>query len=99
MENKTVIVTATPLDKVDERMRWFDVFFPWFDKGNIIIESDKAKAADRFDVLVDDYLVNVESVGPKKCVVYTQLHNVGYTHARGRVDNWRELYDWLEENR
>lgn len=95
---ETLIVTAIPANRANERLLWFDIFFPWFNKNNIIFETDKSKVSSRFDVIFEDHVENIDAIGPEKCVVYTQLHNAGYSTALGRVNSWQDIGLWLEQN-
>lgn len=98
---ETLVVTATPEDRVDERLFWFDTLFPDFNKDNILFEVEKQKVADRFDVIFEDSPDNILAIGPQKCITYSQPYNLSDkldSVTRARVNNWQDIYMWLKQN-
>lgn len=98
---ETLVVTATPEDKIEDRLLWFGTLFPDFDKEKIIFEVDKQKVAHRFDVIFEDSPDNIVAIGPQKCITYTQPYNLSDeldSVTLARVNTWQDIYGWLKQN-
>lgn len=80
----------------EERVRWMEKMFPDFDKNKLFFAKDKSKF--EYDILIDDYPVNLAAAGDDKSILYSHNYNREYKKAVVRVNNWQDIYKWVIEN-
>lgn len=95
--NEIWIVTNTPQEVSEYKFsKMLYHTFPFIEKENIILTDKKYQISG--DILIDDYIYNLER-GEYKKFLFTQPHNqdIELPEDIVRVNNWKEIYNLIGE--